>query len=86
MGAVATYFGNIVGNFLKGAAVAHCVSHVGFSYVATTDAHLVALDARSGAVRWDSEIADEAMGYSNTSGPIVADGIVINGKRLWTLF
>lgn len=48
-------------------------------YVATTDAHLVALDARSGAVRWDSEIADEALGYSNTSGPIVADGTVING-------
>ena len=48
-------------------------------YVATTDAHLVALDARSGAVRWDSEIADEALGYSNTSGPIVADGVVING-------
>ncbi len=48
-------------------------------FVATTDAHLVALDARSGAVRWDSEIADEALGYSNTSGPIVADGIVING-------
>ena len=48
-------------------------------FVATTDAHLVALDARSGAVRWDSEIADEALGYSNTSGPIVADGIVVNG-------
>ena len=48
-------------------------------YVATADAHLVALDARSGAVRWDSEIADEALGYSNTSGPIVANGIVING-------
>jgi len=48
-------------------------------FVATTDAHLVALDARSGAVRWGSEIADEALGYSNTSGPIVADGIVING-------
>ena len=29
--------------------------------------------------RWDSEIADEALGYSNTSGPIVADGVVING-------
>ncbi len=48
-------------------------------YVATTDAHLVALDARTGAVRWDVEIADEAKGYSNTSGPIVADGKVING-------
>ena len=48
-------------------------------YVATTDAHLVALDARTGAVRWDIEVADEALGYSNTSGPIVADGVVING-------
>ncbi len=48
-------------------------------YVATTDAHLVALDARTGAVRWDVEIADESLGYSNTSGPIVANGKVING-------
>ena len=48
-------------------------------YVATTDAHLVALDARTGAVRWDVEIADENLGYSNTSGPIVANGKVING-------
>lgn len=48
-------------------------------FVSTTDAHLVALDARTGAVRWDSEIADEALGFSNTSGPIVADGVVING-------
>ncbi len=48
-------------------------------FVATTDAHLVALDARTGAELWDSEIADEALGYSNTSGPIVADGVVING-------
>jgi len=48
-------------------------------YVASTDAHLIALDARTGAVRWDREIADEELGYSNTSGPIVADGVVING-------
>jgi len=48
-------------------------------FVATTDAHLVALDARTGAVRWDSEIAAEELGYSNTSGPIVANGVVING-------
>ena len=48
-------------------------------YVATTDAHLVALDARTGAVRWDVEIDDESKGYSNTSGPIVANGKVING-------
>ena len=55
-------------------------------YVATTDAHLVALDARTGAVRWDIEIADENLGYSNTSGPIVANGKVINGINGCTRF
>lgn len=55
-------------------------------YVATTDAHLVALDSRTGAVRWDVEIADESLGYSNTSGPIVADGKVINGITGCTRF
>lgn len=48
-------------------------------YVATTDAHMVALDARTGQVRWDTQIADFRKGYSNTTGPIVADGVVING-------
>lgn len=48
-------------------------------YVATTDAHMVAIDARTGAERWQVRIADTAMGYSNTSGPIVADGVLVNG-------
>ena len=55
-------------------------------YVATSDAHMVALDARTGAVKWDVEIADENQGYANTSGPIVADGIVINGITGCTRF
>ncbi len=48
-------------------------------FVATRDAHMLALDARSGVVRWETRIADAAKGYSNTTGPIVADGKVING-------
>ena len=48
-------------------------------YVATTDAHLVALNARTGTVNWDVAIADTSKGYTNTSGPVVADGVVING-------
>jgi len=48
-------------------------------YVATTDAHLVAIDARTGAERWQVRIADPNLGYSNTSGPIVANGVVVNG-------
>ena len=48
-------------------------------FVATLDASLVALDARTGVVRWETVIEDPALGYSNSSGPIVADGKVING-------
>ena len=48
-------------------------------FVATSDAHLVALEARTGVVRWETEVADAELGYGNTSGPIVIDGKVING-------
>ena len=48
-------------------------------FVATSDAYLVALDARTGVVRWETQIADAELGYGNSSGPIVADGKVING-------
>ena len=48
-------------------------------FVATVDAHMVALDARSGEVRWETRIADPEKGYTNATGPIVADGKVING-------
>ncbi len=43
---------------------------------ATTDARLVALDARTGELVWETQIAD---GFSNSSGPIIADGKVIQG-------
>ena len=48
-------------------------------YLATLDAALVALDARSGTVAWETQVADFTKGYSNTSGPIVVRGQVING-------
>ncbi|MCY4264413.1 MAG: PQQ-binding-like beta-propeller repeat protein [Gammaproteobacteria bacterium] len=46
---------------------------------ATTDARLVALDARSGEQVWETVIADNSKGFTNSSGPIVADGKVIVG-------
>ncbi|PCH61746.1 MAG: alcohol dehydrogenase, partial [SAR86 cluster bacterium] len=46
---------------------------------ATTDARLVALDARTGEQVWEVEVADASQGFSNSSGPIVADGKVILG-------
>ena len=48
-------------------------------FVATTDARLVALDARTGKTAWDVAIADRAKGYANTAGPIVIKGVVVNG-------
>jgi alcohol dehydrogenase (cytochrome c) len=48
-------------------------------FVATTDARLVALDARNGTKLWDTPIADRAKGYANTAGPMVMKGVVVNG-------
>ncbi|HKT78979.1 MAG TPA: PQQ-binding-like beta-propeller repeat protein [Vicinamibacterales bacterium] len=49
--------------------------------VATTDARLVALSARNGTKIWDVNIGARGKGYSNTSGPIVARGKVIQGLQ-----
>ena len=48
-------------------------------FLATKDAALVALDARTGAIAWEHQIADPALGFTNVSGPIVAGGLVVNG-------
>jgi PQQ-dependent dehydrogenase (methanol/ethanol family) len=48
-------------------------------YVATTDARLVALEARTGRRVWEVEVAPRSEGYSNSSGPLVAGGKVIVG-------
>ena len=48
-------------------------------FVATRDAYMVALDARTGVLRWETQLADSRQGYTNSTGPIVADGRVING-------
>ena len=48
-------------------------------FLATTDAKLIALDARTGKVVWETVIADNKKAYSNTSGPIVVHGKVIQG-------
>ena len=48
-------------------------------YVATFDAHLLALNAANGAVVWDTQVADWHHDYSMTSAPLVADGRIIAG-------
>jgi len=48
-------------------------------YVGTTDAREVALEARTGKMVWDVRLGDAKNGYGNSSGPMVADGVVIQG-------
>jgi PQQ-dependent dehydrogenase (methanol/ethanol family) len=48
-------------------------------YMATLDARLVALEAQTGKVKWDIEIADPEAGYSETMAPLIIDDMVIIG-------
>jgi alcohol dehydrogenase (cytochrome c) len=58
----------------RGVAI-HGGAHV---YMGTLDARLVALDAKSGQVLWDKEVADPAFGYSITHAPlIIGDNVIV---------
>jgi alcohol dehydrogenase (cytochrome c) len=48
-------------------------------FVGTLDAHLVALDTKSGAVRWDKVVADNETGHAITVAPLALDGKIIVG-------
>ncbi|MBM3784936.1 MAG: PQQ-dependent dehydrogenase, methanol/ethanol family [Acidobacteria bacterium] len=48
-------------------------------FVGTLDAHILALDAKTGAVRWDTVVADYKKGYSVTAAPLVVKDKVIVG-------
>ncbi|HTR47446.1 MAG TPA: PQQ-binding-like beta-propeller repeat protein [Verrucomicrobiae bacterium] len=45
----------------------------------TSDDHIVALDAKTGSVIWDTPLTDYAKGYQITGGPLVAKGKVMQG-------
>jgi alcohol dehydrogenase (cytochrome c) len=47
-------------------------------YYASIDAHLLAIDARTGVVRWDITMADHKLGYTGTGAPLaVKDKIIV---------
>ena len=48
-------------------------------FVETFDAHLLALDAATGAKVWDTTIADAHKGYSMTGAPLVIDDRIVVG-------
>ena len=49
-------------------------------FMVTLDAHLLALDRRTGTVLWDVVLADYKVGYAATLAPLVLDGKVIVGN------
>jgi glucose dehydrogenase len=51
----------------------------GLVFEGTIDARLIALDAKTGELKWDVEVADPAMGYSITHAPLIAGGNVLVG-------
>jgi alcohol dehydrogenase (cytochrome c) len=49
-------------------------------FMATLDAHLLALDIKTGSVVWDSVLADYKTGYATTPAPLVVKDKVIVGS------
>ena len=48
-------------------------------YMSTLDAHLAAIDARTGNLLWASEAADYRAGYSKTAAPLIVKDKVVTG-------
>jgi alcohol dehydrogenase (cytochrome c) len=48
-------------------------------FLATYDAAIVAIDARNGTQLWRTAKADWTKGFTHTSGPIIAGGVVVSG-------
>ena len=48
-------------------------------FVATLDAHLVALNASTGARKWEVEVADFRDNYSMTGAPLALGDVIVVG-------
>ena len=48
-------------------------------YVGTVHGHLIALDSKSGTVRWDITVGDNKSGYYLTLAPLALDGKIVVG-------
>src|SRR5262249_53173545 len=49
-------------------------------FYSSPDGYVIALDARTGAIRWQTKTQDYTTGTRHTSGPIVVNGKVISGR------
>ncbi len=53
--------------------------HDGVLYRATLDNHVIAMDPKNGTIIWNEVAADVKEGFSMTSAPLVANGVLITG-------
>jgi alcohol dehydrogenase (cytochrome c) len=51
-------------------------------YLGTLDAHLVAIDARTGKKKWDVDVADHALGFNVTAAPLAVKETIVIGTSL----
>jgi alcohol dehydrogenase (cytochrome c) len=51
-------------------------------YLATIDAHLIALDSRKGTVRWDVAVADYRLGFNITAAPLAVKDTIVTGTSV----
>ena len=49
-------------------------------YFGTLDARIVALDLKTGDVKWNKKIAEYKEGYSYTAAPLIVNGLIITGN------
>ncbi len=50
-------------------------------FMGTLDSRLVALDAKTGKLIWNTEIADPELGYSETMAPVAVNGRILIGTN-----
>jgi alcohol dehydrogenase (cytochrome c) len=50
-------------------------------YMGTLDSKLVALDAKTGSLLWETQIAEPELGYSETMAPTAVDGKILIGTN-----
>jgi len=55
-------------------------------FALTSDAAVIALDARTGKAIWETQKADPGKGFTQTTGPMIANGVVISGISGCTRF
>ncbi|MFQ5791515.1 MAG: pyrroloquinoline quinone-dependent dehydrogenase [Acidobacteriota bacterium] len=48
-------------------------------YMGTLDAHLIALDSKTGQIVWDAEVVDYRKGYAITGAPLSVKDMVVTG-------